>query len=223
MTSMPTKFEQSLAVLTDYFLSDLPPIDENYEFSAKFKKRMEKLIKRYEKPYYMLINTAAKRAACIIVCIIVAISALTLCVRAFLPDVWNMIIEWFDEYVLVGYDADVSVVPKTIEEIRPPKLAIEGIEMSGALRDTELYQTDYLKDETVVCRVMQLPCNKAFKLSDDSFVQTVSIFQFDGIISSTDDHRYLSWEDGEYFYIIVNRNCYLSDEDMIAIAESIYE
>ena len=220
---MSTKFEQSLAVLTDYFLSDLPPIDENYEFSAKFKKRMEKLIRRYAKPYYILINTAAKRVACIIMCIIVALSALTISVRAFLPDVWNMIIEWLDEYVLVRYDADVDVVSDMIEEIRPPKLAIEGLEMSGALRRIDLYQSDYSSDGTVICRVRQYTYKGSFKLDDGLEIQNVFIHQYNGIVSMNGSDRYLSWGDGEYFYTIENLYGYLSDDEMIAIAESIYE
>ena len=220
---MQTKFEQSLAALTDYYLSDLPPINEDYEFSAKFERRMEKLIRRYAKPYYMLINTAAKRAACIIICIIVALSALTISVRAFLPDVWNMIIEWFDEYIMVGYSADTNAAPDTIEEIRPPKFVPEGLKMSGELRNPTMYQTDYSINGTVVCRVRQRTLPNPFMLDDGSLICSVLIHNYDGMMYADDARRYLSWKDNKYFYLIENFDCYLSDDEMIAIAESIYE
>lgn len=220
---MPTKFEQSLAVLTDYFLSDLPPIDENYEFSAKFERRMEKLIRRYAKPYYMLINTAAKRVACIIICIIVALSALTISVRAFLPDVWNMIVEWFDEYIMVGYSVDTNVAPDTIKDIRPPKFVPEGLEMSGELRSETVYQTDYTKDEFIVCKVKQYTYKRMFMIDNSTFIQNVQISEYSGMFSTINNERFLSWDDGEYYYVIENYDRYLSDDDMITIAESIYD
>ena len=220
---MQTKFEQSLAALTDYYLSDLPPINEEHEFSEKFKRKMERLIRRYAKPYYMLINTAAKRAACIIICIIVALSALTISVRAFLPDVWNMIVEWFDEYITVGFSADTNVAPDTIEEVRPPKYAMEGLEINSSLRSIYVYQTDYLKDGNIVCTIIQYSYKKSFMLDDNTFIQNVLIYEYNGVISTTDNRRYLTWNDGEYYYIVINCNNYLPDEDMIAIAESVYE
>ena len=220
---MQTKFEQSLAALTDYYISDLPPINEDYEFSAKFERRMQKLIRRYAKPYYMLINTAAKRAACIIICVIVALSALTISVRAFLPDVWNMIIEWFDEYIMVGYSADTNAAPDTIEEIRPPKFVPEGLEMSGELRSETVYQTDYTKDGIVLCEIKQYTYKRMYRLDNGSSIQNVQISEYSGIFSTINNERFLSWYDGEYFYVIENLKCYISDDEMIAIAESIYD
>lgn len=218
---MQTKIEQALEVLTVNFLSDLPPITDD-EFSEKFKKRMEKLIRRWEKPYYILINTAAKRVACIIVCMIVAISALTISVKAFLPDVWNIIIEWFDEYISVGFKTDADSTPDEIEEIRAPKYVPEGLEMSGSLRTPALYQTDYYKDGVVICTVKQHTYKRPLLLDDESFIQNVIVFQYEGIMSTSDGVRYLAWEDGKYYYVIESDGS-LTDDELIAIAESIYE
>lgn len=219
---MQTKFEQALSVLTGYFLSDLPPID-NTEFSKKFIKRMQKLFRRWEKPYYTLINTAAKRAACVIVGIIIAVSALTISVRAFLPDVWNIIIEWFDEYIAVSFKPDSDSAPEAIEEIMVPKYVPEGMEMRGELRTPALYEVDYYKDEDLICTIRQCTYKEPLSLDDESSIQVITVLRYNGIISTNDNLHYLAWEDENYHYIIADTSSSLTDDELLAIAMSIYE
>ena len=45
----------------------VPPELENYEFSQKFERFMQRLIRRQRKPYYNCIDTVAKRVACYVI------------------------------------------------------------------------------------------------------------------------------------------------------------
>ena len=55
--------------------------DVNAEFSEKFERKMDKLIRRRNKPYFNLICTGGRRAACIVAAIII-LSASSLSVEA---------------------------------------------------------------------------------------------------------------------------------------------
>ena len=219
---MKTKFEQALSALTEHFLSDLPPID-NTDFSKKFKRRMQKLIKRWEKPYYAIINTAAKRAACIIAGIIIAVTALTLSVRALLPDAWKIFTTWFDEYMSVGFNSETASDSGSIEEIMVPKYVPEGFEMGEVLSGPSTYSIDFLRDGVYVCEFVQYIHKVPLLYDDDSPLRNVKVLQYDGIISASNDSHYLTWEDGKYYYVITDYESSLSDEDLISIAESMYE
>lgn len=219
---MQTKFELALSVLTEHFLSDLPPITDT-EFSKKFKRRMQKLIKRWEKPYYILINTAAKRVACIIVGIIIAVTALTMSARALLPDVWNIFTTWFDEYMSVGFNSEAASDSGSIEEIMVPKYLPEGLEISDTIKTPTTYTTLFTRNEELVCEFIQYVYKVPLLYDDDSPLRNVKVLQYDSIISTINYRHCLAWEDGKYYYVITDYDSSLSDGELIAIAESIYE
>lgn len=72
--------------------------DLDIEFSAAFEQKMEKLIKREKKPYFYLINTAAKRVACIIAALIIAVAGTVLSVDALREGVKNFIVEVYEKF-----------------------------------------------------------------------------------------------------------------------------
>ena len=53
------------------------PASGTHKFSPEFEKRMEKLI-RMQNGVYRLINTAGKRAACIVLAVILSFTAVVL-------------------------------------------------------------------------------------------------------------------------------------------------
>lgn len=88
-----------------------------HEFSAKYKRRMAKLIKRREKPYYKLICTTGRRVACIAVAVV-----LVLCfamsfesVRAAVKQFFTRV---FSDHIVMEVDPEVAEdYPDTIEEV----------------------------------------------------------------------------------------------------------
>ena len=88
-----------------------------HEFSAKYKRRMAKLIKRREKPYYKLICTTGRRVACIAVAVV-----LVLCfamsfesVRAAVKQFFTRV---FSDYIVMEIYPEVAEdYPDTIEQV----------------------------------------------------------------------------------------------------------
>ena len=87
--------------LKSYKAKQLASIPENdavdYEFSEGFKRKMERLIRNQEKSYYKIINTTAKKAAIIIVSIILGLSA-TLTIDAIREPIFNFFYEIFSTH-----------------------------------------------------------------------------------------------------------------------------
>ena len=90
-----TLFIQALKdVFDEEYNADMEAIllNDEHEFSDKHNKKMKKLIKRQSRPYFKLISTATRRAACIIVAMIV-LSASALSVEAVRNAVYDFIIK----------------------------------------------------------------------------------------------------------------------------------
>lgn len=88
-----------------------------HEFSAKYKRRMAKLIKRREKPYYKLICTAGRRVACIAAAVV-----LVFCFAMSFEGVRAAVKEFFtrvfpDHIVMEVYPEVAEDYPDTIEEV----------------------------------------------------------------------------------------------------------
>lgn len=114
-----TKFLQAFeAVYDERFNEQMSSLDnrEPHAFSKKHEKKMTKLIKRQRKPYFNLISSAGRRAACIIVAIVV-FSASALSVKAVREAVIKFITNAFADHNVVEIEnnSDTSY-PETIQE-----------------------------------------------------------------------------------------------------------
>lgn len=101
------RFEEEMKELED---------EEPHIFSEKHNKRMAKLIKNQKKPYFMLICTTGRRAACIIATIII-LSASALSVKAIREAIFDFIMKAFSDHTVVTTESGTDVgYPETIEE-----------------------------------------------------------------------------------------------------------
>ncbi len=114
-----TLFIQALKdVFDEEYNADMEAIllNDEHEFSDKHNKKMKKLIKRQSRPYFKLISTATRRAACIIVAMIV-LSASALSVEAVRNAVYDFIIKIFSNHSVVTIESGPDDgYPTSIEE-----------------------------------------------------------------------------------------------------------
>lgn len=113
---MNEKFKQAIfEALTPEYENAVPQA-EDHAFSSDFEKKMSRLIKRRSKPYFMMINTAGKRAACFIIGIAVASSLAIVNVEALRNAFVDFFMNIFEKFAIVrSIDNDES--PQTIEDI----------------------------------------------------------------------------------------------------------
>ena len=99
-----------------------------YEFSADFEKRMSKLVKRRRKPYFRMINTVGKRAACIALAVFIASATTVMSVDAFREAVFGFFMNIFSTHSdITAIDDDRH--PDTIEDIYEITYDISGYDI----------------------------------------------------------------------------------------------
>lgn len=102
--------EQTVELLQDIDRS------EPHIFSRRHEKKMQKLFKRQRKPYFKLISTAGRRAACVFAAIVV-LSASAMSVKAVRKTFFDFITSVFSDYQVISADTGSNDgYPKTIEE-----------------------------------------------------------------------------------------------------------
>lgn len=136
LSYLENEFENDCKMLSEL---DIP----QYDVSAAFKKKMERLIKRQAKPYFQLVCTAGRRAACIIAALII-LSASSLGVKAVRQAVYKSIHSFntksFSDHVKIRINKEAKKnSPKTIETEYVISDIPEGFEL-----------TDYDKTDTYV-------------------------------------------------------------------------
>lgn len=196
-------------------------IPKNYEehiFSAKFEKNMEKLIKRRSKPYYKLISTGARRAACMIVAVIV-LSASALSVKAVREAVYEFIMRIFSDHTQISANREgPDEYPKTIEEEYYIADLPEGFELvDHDVSDNFVYYIYTNEDDYIVFR----------QYTKDTYIYNIDNEQQEQDLLEFDDQKYITcynkneytyiWDNGEYIFILIS-NC--DKDDMINLCRS---
>ncbi len=101
-----------------------PQIDEfmktvdlelNYKFSDKFKRKINKLIKRREKPYFKLICTTGRRIVCTATAVIIILAS-SLSVEAIREAVHDFLMNIFKGHTAVSVRGTMEDYPAFIEE-----------------------------------------------------------------------------------------------------------
>lgn len=139
------KLKTALAeALIPEYESLLAEASSEHIFSESFEKKMKTLINRRRKPYFRMINTVGKRAACIAVCVVIACTA-TLNIGAVKETVHQFFAEvFFDRYIPEA----VSLPAKTgifAENITSPQgiLCRENDILIADSEENCIYQYDY--------------------------------------------------------------------------------
>lgn len=118
--------------------------DVNAEFSEKFERKMDKLIRRRNKPYFNLICTGGRRAACIVAAIII-LSASSLSVEAVREAVNDFFMSIFGDHTAVSVNnATEKDYPATIKEEYAISNLPDGFELSDYNRDSGTIFAAYL-------------------------------------------------------------------------------
>ncbi len=98
-------FEKAIQTLYEIQTAESLHLEEQTKnteisFSEKFETQMRKLIHRREKPYYVLINTAVKRVAVIILAAVITFATTTIGIANIYQPFADFIMEVFDDHTL---------------------------------------------------------------------------------------------------------------------------
>lgn len=200
------------------------PSDQELEyitFSPEFEKKMDKLIRRRRKPYYIFINTALKRAVVIALIAIVSLSAM-MSVEAIRTPVIKFIIEVYEKFtdVCFSVEDDTSYVELTsIEEVYFPSYIPSGFDIEAETSDTFYVYYEYVdKNDHYFIFTQQLYNESTILSLNTEGVETEDIETRgqQGIYYENLGVKSVVWTEGGYLFIIRSD---LSKEELFKIAE----
>ncbi len=196
----------------------LPAEDDlqEIELSDRLEKKMSRLIERQKHFYYSLVNTAAKRAACILAAVLLATATVTASVQSLRESVTHFWVEIFEEgslYRFFNFRQDPSI------KDQPINVHLPGYVPRGYRLTEEHEEGFFYEGEGTKCFYFaQYPNGTEVYVANVESKEISVADQYEGVLLREGEIRKLFFNDGEYLYVI---NGTLSEEEIIKIAESI--
>ena len=177
--------------------------EEPHIFSEKHNKKMAKLIKDQKKPYFTLICTAGRRAACIVAAILI-LSASALSVKAIREAVFDFIMRIFSDHTVVTTESGTDAgYPETIEEEYYISELPEGFEQTQyGLSSTALsiYYSDYYGNYILYEQKVKTLYKSYY---DDRLNESKVIYSNqEYLIIESDKNTTYIWDNGHYIFEI---------------------
>ena len=202
--------------------------DDEHDFSKGFEKKMDKLISRRKKPYYIMINTAFKRVAVIIIAFI-SISAVTIlsvdALRDFFKDLFVNIFSDHSHVVAntepeVGESSLTITYPEKIESKYEIAYDLSGYEKTVYSDDEMSVEIGYVNGEKSI-DYSQYPVSHydVFLNTEDAEIEHIDINGHDAMFFMDNNGYYsITWNNGEY---IIQISANLNKDEFIDIAKSV--
>lgn len=188
-------------------------------------RRILKMIRRERRQRdYGLLYTRLKQivAALLIVCS--TMFAMAMSIDAVRTEIWETIVQWYEEYFSVMYVTD-DEVPTTIESKMEPKQIPNDWMEKVIVDSTSGYLIFYMNDDFIAATFSQLTMNKDnHKIdSDNTIVTDIKIDSYDGLlIQYTDKNtKFIVWSNGQYAFSLSTQVEDVSVETLIMMAESV--
>lgn len=212
-------------VLIDKEAEYLRQLDvSDVEISAATDKRIIRMIKR--KSWQEALHTpmlVCKRIAAVFLIVCTILFGMCMSVEAIRIQVFETIVEWFNEYISIIYLFDTE--PQiTINDYREPELQLAGTERTVIAATDEYYLIYYTKNNNRQVTYQQSikADNEIRRDNDDCVVEDVYIQDTQAVyIKYKDGKSILTWHDEWYAYTLSGYHEDISLDTLIAIASSI--
>lgn len=217
-----TEFQKAIfESLTQEYEQSIPPHDE-HEFSPKFQKKMQKLMKRRRKPYFKIIDTTGKRIVCAVIGVFLACSVTVTSASAIKRIVSSFHVETLRRFSNVNtFDAEgVEDSPQTIEDIYEITYDLSGYTYDICWSDETSRCVDYIKgnDEVTFFQDVQLDYDVAWNTENAEIIH-IQINGHPGIYyCDLNGYNTYIWDNDDYI-LAVSSN--LDKEEVREIVESV--
>lgn len=193
--------------------------ENEHKFSSEFNKKMKKLIKRRQKPYYMLVNTFSKRIACVLITVAIASSATVLSVDAARNAIADLFVELHEKFSVIQPENKTDT-PETIEDIYEITYDLSEYEISYENYTNYKRNIIYSKDNITIN--FEQSTKKMFNENINTEGANISEIDINGNVAMyfQDNHNYdcLIWDNGDY---IIKLHSNIGKNTLIDIAKSV--
>ena len=173
-----------------------------HRFSEKFERRMERLIKRREKPYYKLICTAGRRAVCIAAAVVIAFGfAMSFeSVRAAVKEFFTKVFS--DHITLEVYPEFAENDPDTIDEVYEITELPEGFELVDSETCSTYAYADYVFEDYHIDFLQET--KQRFHISLDNEYSEPEVY-----VDQTGQEYWIQFHEGGNIYILWEMDGYI--------------
>lgn len=186
--------------------------------SDSLEQRVEKLFQQEKKFYFYWLNTTAKRVACILVILFMAVVTTTFSVEALRDPFIQFIVETFEKGSRLLFPTD----SKEDQPITPllPSYIPKGFSLSHDMSDDVSVILHYQNEEEQTFSFTQWPDGTVTDLNteDVSCEKLLIAEKYEGLTFCNDGIVYLSFATEQYLF---NLEGTISAEELLKIAESI--
>ncbi|MBR6794159.1 MAG: DUF4367 domain-containing protein [Clostridia bacterium] len=199
----------------------VPELLQSVSVSEKTERRMERLLYHQKHFYYTWINTAAKRAACILIALFLAATVTTVSVEALREGFVRFVIETFEKGSTIWFSKEDSgsltyppIVPKL------PTYLPDGYHLAADMSDSISVNMIFEREGIESINFVQQPRGSKMTVNSEGAVINRIVIKdtYEGIIFENLGGTYLVFNDGEYMYTLIGT---VSEKEIIKIAESI--
>ena len=215
------------------------------ELSDRLNKKIFRLIAKKKRESQVI---AARRifgriAVAILLIVAIMLTAIA-CSERLREAIWNAIVEWYNDHIVVRYDEASDVysgddendidayersaaisptAPDAILEVRKPTVLPEGVVEDIYVQSQWKVAIDYYLGGKIICSFQQvnLKLEDYYYNNDVSKIEEIQIGNYLASFAVHNDNgnKYIFWNDGEYSYVL----CFseMNIEQATAIAESV--
>ena len=214
------KLKDAFKEINSEELNNLNIPKEDFEFSERYKKNMEKLLAKQRKPYFRYFNTAGKRAvACILIVAMLFASSMT--IEAVREPVVEFFVNVYEKFAEIFFgDDEIENSPDAIEEIYTLGYVPEGYEFVS--RENNRICVESIWENTaneIIFYQYLLSGNETLDFQNSSY-NVITILNFNVAVIEKNDKKILYWNNNEYSFRLYIPD-YFSDEDITNIIKNV--
>lgn len=214
--------EESIRAFGNQYI-DIP--DEawtySYEFSPKFEKKMQKLIRREQRFYFPLVKTPVRRLVTIAVTVVIALSVLTMSVGALRSAFFQFLTEVFHTHTTV-MSSETDGSPTDFRDVYEPTEIpdrFELIQKNDSSVDIPYLFLIYKKDDQYIRFHQWLKSEYDVNINtEQNKAEPIEINGFEGFLLNTDGDCLITWDNGDYIFEISSS---IGKNALISLAESV--
>lgn len=214
--------EESIKAFGDQYI-DIPAEAwaHTHEFSPKFEKKMQKLIRRERRFYFPLVKTPVRRLVTIVVTVIIALSVLTMSVGAFRNAFFHFLTEVFPTHTTVR-SSETASAPTDFRDVYELAEIPEGFELAYksklAVETVYLHQR-YAKGDQYIILDQWIKSEYDVDINtEQSDAKPIEINGFEGFILNIGVDCMIVWDNGDYILEVAAN---IGKDALISLAESV--
>lgn len=177
--------------------------DEEFVFSEKYKKEMQKLLNKHKKYTHTANRFIPKRLVGVLVAILITLT-LMMSISAIREPVVKFIVNVYENFINIFVEEDEGVkTPETIEKIYLPSYEIRGFHIQSTQNYETLVITNWTNDdkEFVLLEQTILEDNyQAFLDKESMGYMMINIGSYEIYYTEKNNNYCFVWSNGEYMF-----------------------